>query len=431
MDAGGRAMVGTSAEVGCRLKRAPTHSSALSDVKKSRLGPVFRARTTGTQSSRTWSSTYATITLLWRSQRMKNFDEFQISRRHLFRQIGAGTAVAALGGLMLSTGTANASELIGDVTQKGGAINVHVGKSVVADPTAIPAPIHRNHSVHHEVKLMVDEHYAEIAPGRIFRFLTFNGQVPGPMIRVREGDTVSFTLENPTGNTLMHNVDMHAIYGSGGGAPATHVAPGETKTEHFTAMYPGAFIYHCAVAPNMDMHISSGMYGMIVVEPKHGLPKVDREFYLGQNEVYTDKDFYASGTHEFDWKKMIAEDPTFVLFNGAVDALTPGHHGIMNAKVGETVRVFMVNGGPNLTSSFHPIGNIWIDAWPQGAFANSPLHYIQTQPVPPGSTFVGHMKLPVPETIKLVDHALSRVMRKGLLAEIKVDGPANPRIFRS
>jgi len=313
----------------------------------------------------------------------------------------------------------------------GGGGGVTRGKPVVADPTAIPAPIHRRHSVHHKVKLTVDEHYAELGPGALFRFLTFNGQVPGPMIRVREGDTVSFTLDNPTGNTLVHNVDMHAVYGSGGGAPATQVAPGQSRTETFRAMYPGAFIYHCAVMPNMDMHISSGMYGMIVVEPKEGLPKVDREFYLGQNEVYTDKPFGAEGVHRFNWDTMAAEDPTYVVFNGAADALTPGHFGAMKARVGESVRVFLVNGGPNLTSSFHPIGNVWTEAWPQGALANPPLRYIQTQPVPPGSTFVGHMALPVPETIKLVDHALSRVMRKGLLAEIKVEGAAKPHIFRA
>ncbi|MEJ2345772.1 MAG: copper-containing nitrite reductase [Gammaproteobacteria bacterium] len=359
---------------------------------------------------------------------MKDQDQIQITRRGLFRHLGAGTAAIALGGLVLPLRTAGAEE---HTAASVGTGSVKRGKAVVADPTAIPAPIHRQHSVHHKVKLTVDEHYAEISPGSLFRFCTFNGQIPGPMIRVREGDTVDFTLENPTGNELMHNVDMHAVYGSGGGAPSTLVGPGQSKTEFFKAMYPGAFIYHCAVVPNMDMHISSGMYGMILVEPKDGLPRVDREFYLGQNEVYTDKDFGAPGVHQFDWQRLAAESPTYVLLNGGAAALTPGHAGAMKAKVGETVRVFLVNGGPNLTSSFHPIGNVWTEAWPEGAVTNPPLRYIQTQTVPPGSTFVGHMKLPVSETVKLVDHALTRVMRKGLLAELKVEGPANPEIFHS
>ena len=353
-----------------------------------------------------------------------------LTRRALFRGFRDGAMAAALASIGLPLSAAEAASSPETRRTDNPASEVKPGKPVVADPIAIPPPIHRNHGVHHDLKLIVDEHYAEIAPGVLFRFLTFSGQVPGPMIRVRRGDTVSLTLENPSGNLLTHNIDMHAIYATGGGARATSVKPGESKTVHFTAMYPGAFIYHCAVAA-LDMHISSGMYGMIVVEPKGGLPEVDREFYLGQNEIYTDKEYNVPGVNQFDYKRMIEEDPVYVVFNGATDALTLGRFGEMRASVGETIRVFMVNGGPNLTSSFHPIGNVWTDAWPQGAFTNVPLHYIQTQPVPPGSTFVGHMKLPVPQTIKLVDHALSRVVWKGLLAEIKVEGPDNPDIFRS
>jgi nitrite reductase (NO-forming) len=258
--------------------------------------------------------------------------------------------------------------------------------------------------------------------------MTFGGQVPGPLLRVRQGDTVKLTLRNLASNIYMHSIDMHAVYGTGGGAVATTVLPGQSKTEFFEAMYPGAFIYHCAV-PELDFHISSGMYGMIVVEPPNGLPKVDREFYLGQNEVYTIEPFGAKGFHKFDSKAMVREQPTHVLLNGAVKALTPGRFGAMRAKVGETVRVFMVNGGPNLTSSFHPIGNVWTKAWQQGSLASEPASYVQTSTVAPGSAFVGEMELPAPETIKLVDHALSRVTSQGLLAEIQVTGKENPQIF--
>ena len=179
----------------------------------------------------------------------------------------------------------------------------------------------------------------------------------------------------------------------------------------------------------MDEHISRGMFGMIVVEPEDGLPPVDREFYLGQHELYTKEPFGSTGLLQFDYSSMEHEDPNFVLFNGTVGAFTGAS--ALKAKVGETIRVFMVSGGPNLTSSFHPIGNVWKNCWPQGALANAPLHYVQTQSVPPGSCFVGEMELPVPETIKLVDHALTRVARKGLLAEIAVEGQANPGVYRA
>ncbi len=256
--------------------------------------------------------------------------------------------------------------------------------------------------------------------------MTWNGQIPGPMIRVRQGDTLTLTVRSAESNSRPHSVDMHAIFGTGGGSTATLLAPGGSRQEFFKCMYPGAFIYHCAV-PNMDEHISRGMFGMILVEPETGLPPVDREFYLGQHELYTREPFGATGLLNFDYTSMIREDPNFVLFNGSVGALVGAN--AMKAKVGETIRVFMVSGGPNLASSFHPIGNVWKRCWPEGALANAPLKYIQTQTVPPGSCFVGDMELPIPETIKLVDHALSRVARKGLLAEIVVDGPANPAVY--
>lgn len=346
-----------------------------------------------------------------------NLNNKGLSRRHLLKTAGLGSAVLAGAGVMRAKAVPATKpvELTGILSGAGAKQVPHV----VADPGKVPPPPNWTKPRHHQVKLTVQERIAEIEPGATFRYMTFNGQVPGPMIRVRQGDTVSLTLENPSDNAMPHNLDMHAIYATGGGSTATQVAPGASKTETFKVMYPGSFIYHCAV-PNMDFHISSGMFGMILVEPPEGLPKVDREFYLGQNEVYTDKALGSSGQHKFDFSKMINETPSYVLLNGAVRALTPDRYGAMQARVGERIRVFMVNGGPNLTSSFHPIGNVWTHAWPQGALANPPMKYVQTQSVPPGSCFVGEMDLPVPETIKLVDHALSRVVHKGLLAEIQV-----------
>ncbi len=301
--------------------------------------------------------------------------------------------------------------------------------TVAAMPGRIPAPIHRDHPVVHHIELVAREVEAEIAPGVRFVFMTYNGQVPAPMIRVRQGDTVKLTMSSAPGNQRPHNVDFHAVFGTGGSSGYTMVVPGQSREVRFKCMYPGAFIYHCAV-PNLDEHISRGMFGMILVEPPEGLPEVDHEFYLGQHEVYAGADANGKGVLPFDYDAMLREDPKYVLLNGAAHGLTSGRYGAMQARVGETVRVFMVTGGPNLTSSFHPIGNVWRRCWPQGALANPPLQYIQTQSVPPGSCFVGEMELPVPETIKLVDHSLTRVARKGLLAEIQVSGPANPEIFK-
>ncbi|MFB6183781.1 MAG: copper-containing nitrite reductase [Haloarculaceae archaeon] len=348
---------------------------------------------------------------------------FETTRRKMLEALGVGGAASLAG-----CGAPRAQAP--DVTTTSGSTTtnqVDVDR-VAADPADVPDPIDRSESTHHDVTLEVQEVTAEIEPGVTFDFMTFGGQIPGPMIRVRRGDTVSFTLKNLPDNTMQHNVDMHAIYGTGGGNVATTANPGSSNGETFTAEYPGAFIYHCAV-PNLDYHISSGMFGMIVVEPEDGLPEVDREFYLGQHEIYTDKAAGSKGHHGFDMEAMAAENPTYVVFNGEKAPFTPDRYGTMNANQDETVRVFLVTGGPNLTSSFHPIGNVWTKAYLQGSLASAPMEYVQTQSVPPGSTFVGELDLPVPERIKLVDHALSRVVRKGLLAEIDVQGNKRSDVF--
>jgi nitrite reductase (NO-forming) len=299
---------------------------------------------------------------------------------------------------------------------------------VAAEPTKIPPPIHRSAPKRHEVVLEARGLTAEIEPGVTFDYMTFGGQIPGPMIRVRQGDTVRLTLKNPATDMFAHNVDLHAVYGPGGGNVATTAAPGQSNGMEFKAMYPGAFIYHCAV-PNLDWHISAGMFGMILVEPPEGLRPVDHEFYLGQNEIYTTQPTGQKGHHDFDFTAMANEDPTYVLLNGEKHALTEGVHGPMKVKVGETARVFFVCGGPNLTSSFHPIGNVWTRAWYAGALASDPQRYVQTMTVPPGSCGVFEMDFPVPGDVKLVDHALSRVVRKGMLGVIHADGTPNLSIF--
>jgi nitrite reductase (NO-forming) len=348
---------------------------------------------------------------------------FATTRRRALQALGIGGTAA-----MAGCATAPTDDQAQTTVEQQAAQDTPETDRVAADPTDIPDPIDRDEPKHHEITLTAEEVTAEIEPGVTFDFMTFGGQVPGPMIRVRRGDTVSFTLENLEANNMPHNVDMHAIYGTGGGAVATMAAPGEANAETFRAEYPGAYIYHCAV-PNLDYHISCGMFGIILVEPEDGLPEVDHEFYFGQQEVYTDKPAGEEGKHAFDMVAMRREDPTYVLLNGGRAAITPDRYGSPKVQVGETARVFMVTGGPNLASNFHPIGNVWSECYPQGSLSTEPMTHIQTQPVPPGSCMVGTMEFPVPERIKLVDHALSRVVRKGMLATIDVEGAKQNDIF--
>ena len=347
------------------------------------------------------------------------------SRRSFLK--GMGTA-AATGGLAASGLTALGAQ--GAPTERP-APSVHpTGREVdrvAADPTDLPPPIDRNTPTTHDLTLTVEEVVAEIEPGVTFNFMTYNGQIPGPLVRVRQGDTVHLTFENPSENRRPHNVDFHAVYGPGGGAVDTLSPPGDTAQISFRATYPGAFIYHCAV-PNMDYHISSGMFGMILVEPPEGLPPVDREFYVGQHEVYT-SDEPEDGHLAFDLDRLAQEQPSYVLFNGRKYGLTEQEYGPMTAEVGETARVLMVTGGPNLTSSFHPIGNVFTEAWREGALRSAAESNVQTLPVAPGSCGVFHMDFPVPGPVFLVDHALSRVVRKGAKATIQVEGEPQPEVF--
>lgn len=299
---------------------------------------------------------------------------------------------------------------------------------LAADPTDVPPPITRKKPKTVRVNLEAKEMIGEIEDGTKFHYMTFGGQVPAPMIRVKQGDTVILTLTSAEENIMLHNIDLHSVYGTGGGAEATFVTPGASQTIKFKAVYPGAFIYHCAV-PAMDQHISSGMYGLIFVEPKEGLPKVDHEFYLGQNEIYIENEAGAQGMQEFSFEKMKNENPDYVVINGEKTAITAGRYGPMKVKKGETARIFFVNGGPNLASSFHPIGNVFTKAWREGAIKSNPERFVQTMMVPPGSCGIFEMDYPVPSTVHLVDHALSRVEYKGMGADIEVEGTPDKSIY--
>jgi len=354
------------------------------------------------------------------------------TRRRVLQALGVGTA-AALAGCVAAPSSASQVDDGGEANTEpqapsaNGARTIDVER-IAADPTAIPGPITRSEPTTVSASFTTHEQVAEIEPGVTYTYMTFDGRVPGPMIRCREGDTVEMTVTNDASNAMPHNIDLHAVRGPGGGAEASMVSPGETKSFAFEATFPGLFVYHCAV-PNLDYHISSGMFGAILVEPRAGLPAVDHEFYLGQHEVYTTGGAGEQGHHDFDFEAMAREQPTYVLINGEKYAIGPQGYNDMQMEVGETARVYYAVGGPNQFSSFHPIGAVWDEVWPQGGWGSDPHRNVQTTPVLPGSTVMATLSAEVPGPIKLVDHALSRVARKGALAVIDVSGPAQPAIF--
>jgi nitrite reductase (NO-forming) len=295
----------------------------------------------------------------------------------------------------------------------------------LASPAVAP-PITRSEPAYVKFDLETTKVTATMADGVAYEYWTFNNTVPGPMLRVREGDTVEIDLKNAPDAGVTHSIDLHAVTGPGGGAKVMQIAPGEDGSFRFEALNPGVYVYHCAT-PMVAQHIASGMYGLIVVEPKAGLPKVDHEYYLMQGDFYLQGERGQEGLRPFELSKMLNEQPDYVLFNGRVGALTGEN--ALRASVGETVRIFFGVGGPNLTSSFHVIGEIFDRVYPEGALSN-PVTNVQTTHVPAGGATVAEFQLQVPGTYSIVDHSLGR-MEKGAVAQIAVDGPEDPAVFQA
>lgn len=278
------------------------------------------------------------------------------------------------------------------------------------------------------IKMEIDtpEVTAIMDDGIAYHYWTFGGTVPGPLLRMRVGDTAEVTLKNPADSKLTHSIDLHGATGPGGGAKVTQVAPGESAVFTFKGLNPGVYVYHCA-SPLVPQHIANGMYGLIVVEPQEGLPPVDREFYVMQGDFYLDGDRAEHGVHEFSLHDMTDEHANYVVFNGSVGALTGDN--ALKAKVGEKVRIFFGVGGPNITSSFHVIGEIFDNVYPEGA--SSPIHHnVQTTLVPTGGATIVEFKVDYPGNYTLVDHSLGR-LTKGAVGILTVDGDADPSIFNS
>ncbi|HEY9550013.1 MAG TPA: multicopper oxidase domain-containing protein, partial [Kiloniellaceae bacterium] len=256
--------------------------------------------------------------------------------------------------------------------------------SIVRDPTEVPAPIARRAPATVRIHLETIERVADLNDGSTYRFWTFNNQVPGPLTRARVGDTVEVTLANDEESWMAHNVDFHAVTGPHGGGHATMAMPGETKSFTFKALKPGLYVYHCAT-PTVAQHIANGMYGMILIEPEEGLPAVDREFYVMQGELYTLEPIGTQGELTEDYEALIEERPSHYVFNGKVGGLTTDKP--LQAKVGETVRLYFGVGGPNKTSSFHVIGEIFDRIYDLGG-VRAVTEDVQTVTVAPGGAVI-------------------------------------------
>lgn len=298
------------------------------------------------------------------------------------------------------------------------------------NPNDVPLAITRTSTSTVEIHMTTKEVLAEVTPNIWFNFWTFGGTVPGPMLRVRDGDTVYLTLANDPTSLHAHSIDLHAVIGPGGGAKVLSVNPGESKTLKWKALHPGLYVYHCATM-NVSVHNSHGQYGLILVEPKEGLPKVDKEFYLVQGELYTTGGLGRQGLMVFDSQALLDGNPTYVTFNGRVhDRPEEVKKPAMEVKRGEKVRIFVGNGGLNLISSFHVIGTIFDTVYPEAAMGDgSPLlHNVQTTVVPPGGAAIVEFKAEVPGMLVAVDHALAR-LNKGAWALINVIGKPNPDVY--
>jgi len=304
-------------------------------------------------------------------------------------------------------------------------------KAVVTTAPNVPPPITRKEAANVIVELEAHEWVGKLSDDNNYKFWGFGsagaaGTVPGPMIRVMVGDTVEIHLKNDKNSQESHNIDFHAVTGPGGGAAMLNTEPGQESRLRFKALNAGLYFYHCATAsPSIPEHIANGMYGGILVEPVGGLKKVDKEFYVVQSEFYT-KPGKKGDTLEFSFENGLAEHPSHVVFNGMAGALIKNP---LQAKVGDTVRMFYVNAGPNHVASWHIIGEIFDRVYPEGSLTTAPLEGLQTTVVPSGGSSMAEFKVEVPGVYLNVDHSIFRIA-KGAVGLLKVDGPESPDIYK-
>jgi nitrite reductase (NO-forming) len=286
-----------------------------------------------------------------------------------------------------------------------------IGHALLIGSTAALAKTHEVRMTAVEKEVVID------GEGHRYKAWTFNDQFPGPVVRVTEGDTVNFTLENPKGNTYPHSMDFHAAeidflknYRA--------INSGETISYTFVARKPGIFFYHCG-APPMIQHVARGMIGAIIVDPKNAKawPKADREYVLVQSELFNNPD---------DVQGMFDRKFDHVIFNGGIFKYHPFVTGgkALEAKPGERVRIYFVNAGPNEFSSFHPIGEIWDTVYESGNPANKQVG-VQTYVVGPGSAATFDLVVESPGAYPIVTHSLTGALR-GAIAVLVASPEAKP-----
>ncbi|MCA9482859.1 MAG: nitrite reductase, copper-containing [Nitrospina sp.] len=304
------------------------------------------------------------------------------------------------------------------------AVNAFAGGGPIATAPHVPDPVGKRPAKTVAIHFEAKEFTGPIADDVTYDFWSFNGTVPGPIARVRAGDTVEFHLSNHKDNSQPHNIDIHAVNGPGGGAAVNTAKPGEEKVFTWKALAPGLYVYHCAAGAIVD-HISNGMYGLILVEPEGGLPKVDREYYVFESEFFAEVN---GGKAEFSLQKGLEEHPEYVVFNGRQGALMGDN--VLKASVGETVRIFFGNIGPNGISSFHIIGEIFDKVYVEGAIGGTVNRNVQTTVVPSAGAAIVEFKVDVPGAYTLVDHSIFRVA-KGAIGQLVVEGEEQPKVFRA
>ena len=345
--------------------------------------------------------------------------------------LAAFLAIAGLAGCDRATDEPAAPATEASAPMSGGSAKGDFGPpqgkpidAILTSPPLVPPPTGRDYPAKVIVKLDVVEQDMPISEGVTYTFWTFGGTVPGSFIRVRQGDTVEFHLRNMPDSKMPHNIDLHGVTGPGGGASATFTAPGHSSQFTFKALNAGLYVYHCATAP-VGMHIANGMYGLILVEPPGGMPPVDREYYVMQGDFYTTTKYREKGHAPFHMESAIDENPTYVLFNGKEGSLTGDN--ALTAKAGDKIRMFVGNGGPNLVSSFHVIGEIFDKVYYEGGTKYQ--ENVQTTLVPAGGSAMVEFTADVPGNFILVDHSIFRTFHKGSLGILKVEGEERPEIY--
>ena len=308
-----------------------------------------------------------------------------------------------------------------------------VEEAVLTLAPEVPPVLTRDYPVLLKVPLQTTTKTTQITSQYKYEQWTFNGSVPAPFIRARVGDVVELSLTNTDDTGNPHNIDSHAFTGPGGGAALTTAEENETKTGRFKLLCPGLYIYHCAAAP-VPVHLANGMYGLMYVQAADDdLPPADHEYYVMQSEYYHEPpevmdDGRPSSTVEFSYPNGMREEPNIVVFNGTDSALTRDQP--LKARVGETVRIFFGNAGPNLTSSFHVIGSHFRNVYRDGDVVSPPGRFVQTVSVPPGGASIVDLKMFVPGSYTLVDHAIFR-LDKGAVGFLNVSGKAADDVYES